>query len=334
MSAQRELRHGVVVADETDGGGVADLVHDIDATACLFDAEAATGQDLLVTLGMQLSEALAELKLLAVDHDGTIGALLPFYGIGRQSVAVDAEEVTHAGAFQLQVAGHTVVRGDVDDVLLHVAEDPAQHIIKMYADVGGDAAALVDVTLPRGIVPVAARGDVGQVDVVDLVLGTFFHLFLQRFDLVVETQLKDGVGLMALTFLHLLEGIDVPRVEHQRLLADDVGAEAQAVTRVGIVQVVGRADAHVVDVGAAVAQLGVVPVEELLLGEEGSLGEVAVHDADAVAPVVGGDEVVTCVFDGFEVARGDVAADADECEILHYFLFASGRWLLATGSFV
>ena len=64
MSAQRELRHGVVVADETDGGGVADLVHDIDATACLFDAEAATGQDLIVTLGMQLSEALAELSVL------------------------------------------------------------------------------------------------------------------------------------------------------------------------------------------------------------------------------------------------------------------------------
>ena len=102
----------------------------------------------------------------------------------------------------------------------------------------------------------------------------------------------------------------------------------------GIVQVVGCADAHVVDIGAAVAQLGVMTVEELLFGEEGSPGEVAVHDADAVALVVGGDEVVTRVFDGFEVARGDVAADADECEILHYFLFASGRWLLATGSFV
>ena len=323
MSAQRELRHGMVVADEADGGGVADLVHDIDATARLFDAEAATGKDFLVALGMQLGEALAELKLLTVDHDGAVGALLPFHGIGRQGVAVDAEEVTHAGAFQLQIAGHAVVRGDVDDVLLHVAENPAQHVIEMYADVSGDAAALVDVALPRGIVPVAARGDVSQVDVVDLILGSFFHLFLQCLDLVVETQLKDGVGLMALTFLHLLEGVDVPRVEHKGLLADDVSTEAQAVARVGVMQVVGRADAHVVDGGAAVAQLGVVTVEELLFGEEGSLGEVAVHDADAVVPVVGGDEGVTRVFDGFEVARGDVAADADECEILHELYFFS-----------
>ena len=139
---------------------------------------------------------------------------------------------------------------------------------------------------------------------------------------------------MSLTLFHLLQGVNVPRVEHNGLLADDIGTKTQAVAHVGIVQIVGRADAHIVDIGAAVAQLGIVTVEELLLGEEGSLGEVAVHDAYAVAFVVGGDKVVAGVFDGFQVARGDVAADADDCEILHYFCFAPGSWLLALGSFV
>ena len=55
-------------------------------------------------------------------------------------------------------------------------------------------------------------------------------------------------------------------------------------------------------------------------GEEGSLGEVAVHDADAVALVVGGDEGVTRVFDGFEVARGNVASHADYCKVFHGYL--------------
>lgn len=320
MATQRQFRHGMIVTREADGLGISNLVDDVDAVAGFFDAETATSEDFLVALGMKLSEALAEFELIAVDHDGAVGALFPFHGIRRQGVGVDAEEVTHTGALQLKVTRHTVVRGYVDDVLLHVTKDPTQHVIKMHADVGGDAAALVDVALPRGIIPIAARGDVGQVDIVDLILGTFFHFLLQRLDLVVKTQLKDGVGLMALTLLHFLEGVDIPRVEHEGLLADDIGTEAKAVARVGVVQIVGRADAHIIDVGTAITQLGVVTVEELLFCEEGSLGEVAVHDAYAVALVVSGDEGVTRVFDGFEVARGYVASHADYCKVFHGYL--------------
>ena len=148
MPTQRQFRHGMIVAGETDRRRIADLVHDVDAAASLFDAEAATRQDLLVALGVQFREALAELEFLAIDHDGAVSALLPFHGIGRQGVGVNAEEITHTGAFQFQVARHAVVRGHVDNVLLHVTEDPTQHVVEMHADVGGDATALVDVTLP------------------------------------------------------------------------------------------------------------------------------------------------------------------------------------------
>ena len=69
-------------------------------------------------------------------------------------------------------------------------------------------------------------------------------------------------------------------------------------------------------------------VEEFLLGEEGCLGKVAVHDAYAVAFVVGGDEGIACVFNGFKVARGNVAANADYREVFHLLI---GFWPLAFG---
>ena len=94
----------------------------------------------------------------------------------------------------------------------------------------------------------------------------------------------------------------------------------------GIVQIIRRTDADIVNVGAAVAQLGVVPVEKFLFGKEGSLGKIAVHDAYAVAFIVGGDKVVTCVFDGFEVPGSNVATDTDYREVFHFCL-ASGLWL-------
>ena len=111
MSAQREFGHGVVVAGETDGLGVADFVDDIDATTRILDAEATTCQDLLVALGVKLGEALTELKLLTINHDGAVGALLAFHGVIGQSIRVDAEEITHTGLLQFKVARHAVVGG-------------------------------------------------------------------------------------------------------------------------------------------------------------------------------------------------------------------------------
>ena len=82
MSAQWQLCHRVVVADEADGLGVADLIDDVNAAAGIFQAEAMTCQNILIALRVKLGETLAELKLLTVNHDGAVGALLPFHGIG------------------------------------------------------------------------------------------------------------------------------------------------------------------------------------------------------------------------------------------------------------
>ena len=148
MPTKRQFCHGMVVADEADRLGVADLIDDVDAATGILQAEAVTSQNVLIALRVKLCETLAELKLLTVNHDGAVGAFLAFQGILRQGVGVDAEEVTHAGTFQLQITCHTVVRSHVDDVFLNITENPAQHVVEMYADISGNASTLVDVTLP------------------------------------------------------------------------------------------------------------------------------------------------------------------------------------------
>ena len=234
----------MIVALQADRRSVADLAYDLDARTCLADAEAFSRKDPAVALGVQLGETLAELELAAVDVEGTVGALLAFDSVGRKAVGVDAEEVAHAGLLELEVARDAVEAHHMDDVLLDRAEDPLQHIVEMHADIGGDAAALMHIALPRGIVPLAAGGDVGEVHVVDLVLRTFVDFLLERSDAVVQAELEDVVCLVAGLLLDLLERIDVVGVEHYRLLADDVASEAQAVADEGVVRVVRGADAH------------------------------------------------------------------------------------------
>ena len=99
----------VIVAFESDRRCVADLINDVDAVACFFDAEAASCQNFFITLGVKLGKALAELELFAVDVEGTVRAFFTFHGIRRQGVAVDAQEVTHTGFFKLHVTCHAVV---------------------------------------------------------------------------------------------------------------------------------------------------------------------------------------------------------------------------------
>ena len=161
---------------------------------------------------MQLGEALAELELVAVDHDGAVSAFLALHCVGRQTVGIDAQEIAYPGLFQFKEACHTVVRHDVNHAVLHRSEDPLQHVVEVDTDVGGHAAAFVYIALPRRVIPLAARSDVGEVHIIHLVLGAFGHLLLQCDDAVVQAQLEDGVGLVAGFLFHPYEVVDVIRV--------------------------------------------------------------------------------------------------------------------------
>ena len=286
MRCQGQSSEGMVIALEADGHGRAYLTDYLDAGTGLADAEALASEYLLVTAGVELGEAGTELELLPVDHDRAVGALLALDGILRQVVRIDAQEVAHAGLLQAEVAGHPVVALDMHDVLAHGAEYPLEHVVEMHTDVRGHSPALVLVALPGGVVPVAPGGDVGQVYVVDLVRGTLVYLFLKSHDRVVETELENVVGLVAGLLLYLHDGVYVVGIEHRRLLADDVGAEPEAVAHMGVVQIVGGAYRQHLDLTVSALELGAVTVEQLLLSKKSSIGEETVHDPDTVEAVV------------------------------------------------
>ena len=63
----------------------------------------------------------------------------------------------------------------------------------------------------------------------------------------VKSKLEDGVDPLAGRRLHFGQTVDVPRIEYQRLLANRVGIGPQRKPDMGIVQVVGRTDTHVLD---------------------------------------------------------------------------------------
>ena len=81
MPAKRQFSHRMIIPNKADGLGIADFVDDIDAAACFFDTETATSKDFFITLGVQFGKTLTKLELLAINHNGTVGALLAFHCI-------------------------------------------------------------------------------------------------------------------------------------------------------------------------------------------------------------------------------------------------------------
>ena len=210
--------------------------------------------------------------------------------------------------------------GYMDDVFLHRTENPLQHVVEVDTDVGGHTAALLDIAFPRGVVPITARGDVGKVHVVDLVLRSFEHFLAKLYDGGMQAQLEDGVGFVSGLALYLFQRVDVPRAQHHGLLADDIASQAQPIAGMGIMEIVGRADREVVDIGSLGLDEVVVAVEEFLLGKEGRMGEIAVDDTYGVVFVVGCYKIVARLFDGFEVAWSNITSESYEHKVFHLFL--------------
>ena len=132
-----------------------------------------------------------------------------------------------------------------------------------------------------------------------------------------QSQLEHGVDAASGFLLELLQAIEVPRIDHQRLLAERVGADAQRHAHVRIVQVVRRAHAqemHALGLGAAL-ELFEMAIEPLEFGEEPDIECVAIEHADRVVRIDRGDEAVAGVVNGLEVARGHEAGDAGHGEV-------------------
>ena len=108
----------MVVADQSDGLGLADVVNGLDAGAYLVQSEAVAFQNLSVTFCMQLGKSAAEFECFVFYCDGAIGSQTLGSNFFGQCVRIDAEEVAYVGLFQLEEARNAVVGGDVHDVFL------------------------------------------------------------------------------------------------------------------------------------------------------------------------------------------------------------------------
>jgi len=208
------------------------------------------------------------------------------------------------------------------EVHLHLprrTEDPRQQVEEMDADVGGDPPRFLHIPFPGIVIPAPARGDIGQLDLVHLVRWPGGDALAQGEQGGVDAQLEQGPDAVAALAFHLLEGVEVPGIEHQRLFADHLSADAQREVDMDVVQIIGRADGDVIDAPglAAAAQLFGVAVKALELGERVDVGEPAVEDPDRVTAVAGSDEGVAGVADGLQMARGDIAGGADEGKVFH-----------------
>ena len=134
-----------------------------------------------------------------------------------------------------------------------------------------------------------------------------------------EAQLEDGVDLVPGFLFDNLELVQVPGIDDEGLFADDISADAQSETAVGIVEVVGGADAEVVDAilfGTA-PELFEVTVEALDLGEKAGVEGKAIQATDRIAGVDGGNQAIAGIADGDEMAGGDVAGGTDEGKVFH-----------------
>ena len=82
-------------------------------------------------------------------------------------------------------------------------------------------------------------------------------------------------------------------------------------------QVVGGADGYVVQLIAFEVLVFDVGSKFFKLGKKFSLGKVTVHDADRIVHVHGNDQVIAGVFNGFEVARSDIAGSTNKSKVFH-----------------
>ncbi|MNG07670.1 hypothetical protein D3C84_909850 [compost metagenome] len=83
------------------------------------------------------------------------------------------------------------------DVALQLSEDEVQHVVEMHADVRGNPEGLARVAFPTLHVPLATRGDVGQLDIVFMLAVFTGDLVLQVEDGLVVAQLQDIVEPLA-----------------------------------------------------------------------------------------------------------------------------------------
>ncbi|MCY1433492.1 hypothetical protein D9M71_495220 [compost metagenome] len=139
------------------------------------------------------------------------------------------------------------------DVALQLSEDEVQHVVEMHADVRGNPEGLARVAFPTLHVPLATRGDVGQLDIVFVLAGFAGDFALQIENRLMMAQLQNIVDALASFSLDQRQLIQNFRRWYQWFFADNITTQAQACGNVGMVQIIRSADRNIIECGCRIA---------------------------------------------------------------------------------
>ena len=272
-----------------------------DARPGVLDPEAAPRQDLPVDLGVEVGEAVGELELLPVEG----GSLLARAREVRVDERNQRTRLERGSGAAVDAARRLTGRNQES-----MSKKWTPMLVVMPPD-------LLRPALPGHVVPAPARGDIGEVDGVDPAGRLGGDPLAERNDGRVHPELQDVEDPPSGLPLQLRQGVQVPGIQHQRLLADRVGPDPEREADVRVVQVVWRADRHAVDaLGLPLAPLLLhEPVEALELLEVAHVVEVAVEDAHRVVRVERRNEAIPGVPDRLQVPRGDEPPDSGDGEV-------------------
>jgi hypothetical protein len=175
----------------------------------------------------------------------------------------------------------------------------------MDADIGRHPAAPGRIAFPRGGIPSAARGDIGEVYVVYPILRRLRHPLLQAEYFGMIPQLQNGAHPTTGTLLQACHLLQLRGFEPQGLLADHIHPPFQTVGDMGKVEMVGGA--HAEPIRRTSAHRGIEPVE---IGRKTGFRKIPVENAHAVERIVGHGQPVPQRPNGLQMPRSHIARHA------------------------
>jgi len=110
----------------------------------------------------------------------------------------------------------------------------------------------------------------------------------------------------------LRQGIYIPWIQHQRLFTDGIGPDPQRKANVGIMQIIGRTDADILNTLHFPAKFFRISVEPLELGEKRSFRKITIYNSNGIIRIHGRHKNIAGFGYGLHVSGRHKTGDSDE----------------------
>ena len=180
----------------------------------------------------------------------------------------------------------------------------------MHADIRRNTAGLGIIPLPRCVIPTPPRRAIGQFNRV--FLRRIPEFVTQRNNRRVQPQLQNRINPLAHIAFNLGQPVNIPRIEHQRLLANHIRARSQSKAAMRVMQIIRRRNRHIIKPLTASAQFVDMAVKALELGEKMRVGKVTVENTNRVIRIVSDHQVASRIPDSLHMPRRNIARSPDQ----------------------